>query len=360
MKIDDSFAKGLPTLPIARRRRAFTLAQISDLSDFSRHFAPAIQRSLIGSSRPTGISDTTKRVLESGIKVVEKIRQNGPEVPLSNEEAAAYESVVLIYDRPALLVQNDKCAAAAKPWDVLLTAADAAISARLPKAGRIEIAIGDSVREVASGFVVGDGLIMTNRHVVEVIAVADRSDPTKWQVRSNLRPQINFKGEYLVNDTSRVFLLDTESPALTHPKYDLGLLRIRKESTSTPASAAPPPLKLAGTASDLKSNQNIYVVGYPAADNQNRIPKAVLDDIFGGIFEVKRLAPGTVAANWEDQGVFAHDCSTLGGNSGSFVMDFETELVTGLHFQGSYLKANYAIWLWPLKDYLVEHGVQFD
>jgi len=48
---------------------------------------------------------------------------------------------------------------AAKPWTEPLSAADTAISVCLPKVGRIEIPIGDTVREIATGFVVGDGLL---------------------------------------------------------------------------------------------------------------------------------------------------------------------------------------------------------
>ena len=39
----------------------------------------------------------------------------------------------------------------------------------------------------------------------------------------------------------------------------------------------------------------------------------------------------------------AHDSSTLGGNSGSAIIDVETGHVIGLHFAGEYLKANYAV-----------------
>jgi endonuclease G len=57
----------------------------------------------------------------------------------------------------------------------------------------------------------------------------------------------------------------------------------------------------------------------------------------------------------------AHDCTTLGGNSGSAVIDVATGLVVGLHFGGEYVVANYAVPSWELarNARLSGAGVQF-
>ena len=44
------------------------------------------------------------------------------------------------------------------------------------------------------------------------------------------------------------------------------------------------------------------------------------------------------------------DASTLGGNSGSAVIDYDKGLVVGLHFGGRYLEGNNAVPLWKLVD----------
>jgi endonuclease G len=41
--------------------------------------------------------------------------------------------------------------------------------------------------------------------------------------------------------------------------------------------------------------------------------------------------------------VLLHDCSTLGGNSGSVLIDLATGRAIGLHFAGRFLEANYAV-----------------
>ncbi|MFE3993398.1 hypothetical protein ACFXPW_17175 [Streptomyces goshikiensis] len=44
-----------------------------------------------------------------------------------------------------------------------------------------------------------------------------------------------------------------------------------------------------------------------------------------------------------------HDCSTLGGNSGSPVFDLADHRVLGLHYGGRYGLGNFAVPLWELR-----------
>jgi V8-like Glu-specific endopeptidase len=46
---------------------------------------------------------------------------------------------------------------------------------------------------------------------------------------------------------------------------------------------------------------------------------------------------------------FSHDASTLGGNSGSCVIDLDGGKVLGLHFSGRYRRSNKAVALWKLR-----------
>ena len=41
--------------------------------------------------------------------------------------------------------------------------------------------------------------------------------------------------------------------------------------------------------------------------------------------------------------MITHDCSTLGGNSGSVLLDLQTGEAVGLHFAGLYLQDNFAV-----------------
>jgi endonuclease G len=116
-----------------------------------------------------------------------------------------------------------------------------------------------------------------------------------------------------------------------------------------PSSAA---LSLSVTAPEDMLDRDVVVIGYPARDFRSDLD--VQDRIFGGKFNVKRLQPGTVRprakiASFENVvNAITHNSSTLGGNSGSAVIDVQTGHVVALHFAGEYLKANYAVPMYEL------------
>jgi len=84
--------------------------------------------------------------------------------------------------------------------------------------------------------------------------------------------------------------------------------------------------------------------------------------IFSGVYDVKRLQPGVVREEQPRARRFSHDASTLGGNSGSCVLDLQTHSVVGLHYSGRYLRANYAVNLaYLLHDPLLKRAqVEFE
>ena len=66
-----------------------------------------------------------------------------------------------------------------------------------------------------------------------------------------------------------------------------------------------------------------------------------MEDIFGKTYNKKRLAPGGITSVEEAR--ILHSCTTLGGNSGSAVIDLDSGEALGLHFSGSFLATNYAV-----------------
>jgi endonuclease G, mitochondrial len=146
--------------------------------------------------------------------------------------------------------------------------------------------------------------------------------------------RVDFKEEYLQTipfEADIVEILYISELDDTQP--DLAFVRLWSNGRPLP-----PPISLFD--GKLREKQTVAVIGYPAEDSRNGA--ADQSRIFANIFDIKRLAPGEITGVG-DSFVFTHDCTTLGGNSGSVVVDVETGAAVGLHFAGEYLLDNYAV-----------------
>ena len=116
---------------------------------------------------------------------------------------------------------------------------------------------------------------------------------------------------------------------------DVAFLRVRAPDRPTGAGGADPARRDRVAPDDF-----VVTIGYPARDP--RVPdQRLVQRIFGDVYEKKRLAPGQVTDVGPDE--LQHDCSTLGGNSGSPVINLKTGEAVGLHFSGLFLEANFAV-----------------
>ena len=207
-----------------------------------------------------------------------------------------------------------------------------------------------------TGFVVGPNLLMTNRHVAALFTVG--------LGRRNLRftagdAAIDFKRELTSPEGDRSATLEVRGVVMIHPFWDMALLRVEG------LSAAHPVLRLSIHRPEDLVNHDVVVIGYPALDPRNDIP--LQNQIFEGKYEVKRLQPGklrkraSIRSFESTVSAATHDSSTLGGNSGSAVIDVATGEVVALHFAGQYLKANYCVPTFELArdPRIVDAGLNF-
>lgn len=256
---------------------------------------------------------------------------------LSPPEQFALEAIIIPDKRPAIDIANGDYQVNHPLW---MHFNDEPIKGRLKKAipsvGRIELPHHPSLPYAGTGFVVGDGLLMTNRHVAEIFAqgLGTRS----LSFKPGITAGIDFKRERNRPDT---LFLDVVEVAMIHPWWDMALLRVEG------LDMAQEPLTLSLLDPEGLVGRDVAVIGYPAFDIRN--PADVQNEVFGGAYYVKRLQPGKLqhrqhVASFRNN-VFAttHDSSTLGGNSGSAVFDVATGHVVALHFGGAYLEANFAV-----------------
>jgi endonuclease G, mitochondrial len=311
----------------------------------------------IGGESPLleGIEETpwaTESEVEHAREAVAQMERNEP---LSEEQAGALEAIVLPRERPVVDVVNGTFTAPDPPFAHLDGAVPRRIiEAAIPAIGRIELPDHPSLPYGGTGFVVGDGLLMTNRHVAELFALGIGRDELSF--RPGQSAAIDFLRER-GRDESQQFRI--AQVLMIHPYWDMALLAVEGLRNVSPLllSVAPP--------GDLQRRE-IAVIGYPALDPRNNVD--LQNRIFGAIFNVKRLQPGKlrpladITSFGHDVSALTHDSSTLGGNSGSALVDVETGTVVGLHFAGRYLEANYAVPTHELAldGRVLDAGVNFD
>jgi len=287
---------------------------------------------------------------ESAMRATESVRQGRP---VTDEHRLIMEAIVVPFLRPVYDVQDDTFPALAQPWNKLNTESQHVTSA-IQSIGRLEVGGLPGVPYGGTGFIVASNLILTNRHVAELVTSSlGASDLRFIPGRS---ASLDLKQEVVPSPS---ILLTVQEIRMVHPYWDAALLAV---------DGLPPgrvPLTLASSAPGDLAKRLVAVVGYPALDSRGDISTQI--KMFRGVFQKKRLLPGyTMGYRQIDSyghtvEALAHDCSTLGGNSGSAVIDPASGCVLGLHFAGVELEANFAVPAWELArdPRVVDAGVRF-
>jgi endonuclease G, mitochondrial len=302
-----------------------------------------------------GIEETEWSTEAEVERAVEAVGRLGRNESVADEHIDALEAIILPRERPVVDIVNGTYATPAPPFQHLgQSAARVTIETAIPSIGRIELPDHPSLPYGGTGFVVGENLVMTNRHVAELFAVGIGREELSF--RSGQTAAIDFLRE---RDRQDSLTFGIARVVMIHPYWDAALLL-------TDGLGAVPPLKLSvAPPGDLRESE-IAVIGYPALDPRNNVE--LQNRIFGRKFNIKRLQPGKLRELSDitsfGHGVSAvtHDSSTLGGNSGSAVIDISNGTVVALHFAGRYLEANYAV---PTHELaldrrVVESGLNFE
>lgn len=316
---------------------------------------------LFGDQRPERMTAELEREREELLRfardAVEKLRQGRGRdivVPLTAEEQRGAQAILTFLTRPALLVRDGLFAEPPPQWAVL-ERRKPLIQKTLGSVGRIEIS-GHPLGKLWSGtgWVAADGLVITNRHVVRDFAGPVTSDPgeTRWRLQPGRGARINFGEEWLgtgppPEDAQRTHDVPADAVLRVYPQGGPDLALVPVERTSRTGAPLPEPLSIDGRGDGIAEGRTVYVAGFPARDGRAR-ELASMVRLFQGIFDVKRLQPGQVMEILAESSTLLHDCSTLGGNSGSCVVDLHTNRVVALHYGGFHRHANLAVALWRL------------
>lgn len=253
------------------------------------------------------------------------------------------ERIVRAFKRPSLLVvQGSFEATASETWSHTLETHRQAIESSLPAVGRIEVKNHSTYQWVGTGFLLDEDVLVTNRHVA--VEFTRRSgDRFEWRRNHRGRiitPRIDFREEHQQPEEEE-FAIEEVLYLATDEEPDLAILRTRGPI------AGVEPLRLE---ENLDAVEFVGAIGYPWRDSrvETNLIEA-MERIFNGIFDVKRFAPGRLLPS--GNGDIGHDCTTLGGNSGSAIIDLASGAVVGLH-HGGYSDVNMAVPASVLREYL--------
>lgn len=292
------------------------------------------------------------QTIEDSLRGVRKVAR---EEELSDSELFGLEAIILPRERPVAFIQNDSFGSLPSPW---IHFAGGTIRRRIesviPSVGRIELPDSPWIPYGGTGFVVGENLLMTNRHVGELFATG--LGIKNLSFRQGQSAAIDFKRE-AASDAS--VNLRVREIVMIHPHWDMAILRVE----GLPENRSP--LTLSVLSPEDLNGREIAVIGYPARDERNDL--ALQDKIFSGVYNVKRMHPGRIRPRemmnsfGHPVNAMTHDSSTLGGNSGSAVLDVESGQIVALHFAGVYLKANYCVPTYELArdSRVVDSGLHF-
>jgi endonuclease G, mitochondrial len=264
---------------------------------------------------------------------------SGLKAMAGTEDTVALESIVLRRTRPVLAIRDNHTKldfvdqADSEIWRARLTKAKPVLDAAIRAVGRIDLQ-GARLDWVGTGWLVAQNIMVTNRHVAREFATR-KGDGFTFQIGLNgpMTADVDFLQE-IDNPARLVFKLIKPLYIEEEPGPDLSFFEVALTEGHAKLAA---PIELA---TQIAATENVATIGYPAYDS--RIPEpALMEQIFGKTYNKKRLAPGGVTSIEPTR--ILHNCTTLGGNSGSVVIDLDSGKALGLHFSGSFLATNYAV-----------------
>ncbi|HEX4738812.1 MAG TPA: DNA/RNA non-specific endonuclease [Allosphingosinicella sp.] len=213
--------------------------------------------------------------------------------------------------------------------------------------GRVNTANHPALDWVGTAWLVdaGDGpLAITNRHVAQEFAALRAGQAVlSYDPRTMLRrgAWVDFVAEH-GNPTVAEARVKGIRYLATENRPDVAILELEDNGLASER------LSLAGR--DAARGDLIATIGFPARDSRNGADAQ--NDVFGTVYDCKRLAPGLIRQPAAPGEGLLHDASTLGGASGSPLIDVSSGKVVGLHFSGAYLSKNMAVSVASLKDAL--------
>jgi hypothetical protein len=322
---------------------------------------------------PKATKDAAEMVLRFAKRGLEKARR-GELVSISESELASFEAVVRADgSRPSLLLRDGQVPLdhpMIGDWRDVIGPLHDEIATVASAVCRVQPRGGSAGAYFGTGFLVDkeQGLVLTNQHVLE--ALLWRSSTLAERVGRNYRIHegvfVEFGGEADRPEPKLFKVVEAcPTPAEGREFSRLDVSRLKIEALPTSPSL-PPALTL-----DMSSEKgdgsliSLCAVGFPGPPDYAIGVHDGVDfgwihnQLFGGRYGLKRLAPGQVhrgigtLSDDPKKWVFGHDLTTLGGSSGSPTIAWlDGGRAFGIHFAGTTAESNFAHSAYDARDVL--------
>ncbi|MEP2707639.1 MAG: DNA/RNA non-specific endonuclease [Roseibium sp.] len=321
------------------------MSTIDLLRQKSAHFDAALERArarlLAMDAAPTGGGLEGMGGPGPGLDdVAEAVRAGGAdELPGGGMGMrGALEAIILEELRPAYMIENDQIVIHGEFDRIDLVQHHKTMLEEIAKnVGRVDLLNHSTMEYVGTGWLIAEDIVVTNRHVAWAFALPRWEGG--WEFGPGafgrpLRVEMDFLRQKVQPPAARRRAEATQILFVAPPEQpDMAFLRVIPDPALEPIELLTGP---------VGSDRAVAAVGYPAWDGE-RNDAALMDEIFGRPYGVKRFCPGIINGTDSDGVAILGDYASLGGHSGSPVLDLETGKAVGLHFAGVFRETNYAV-----------------
>jgi hypothetical protein len=210
----------------------------------------------------------------------QRVATEAPGITYESAVAANGDRVAVLYEtivrdgRPAFPIKNNKIAeegvieVASKTVVDRLRDAAPRLEPIIPLVGRIDVEnFAGGAKFLGTGWLIDRGLVVTNRHVAELVA---RWDGSRYKFRPgfagrDLRVSLDYRHEKDVDSRETVDVLEVLWIEENEREADVAFLKVAESGTDRPQG-----IRLA--ASDAARNAHVAVIGYPARADRETIP----------------------------------------------------------------------------------------
>lgn len=263
-------------------------------------------------------------------------------------------------ERPVLFIKNDWIDTAdaavdgdeAKELVAGLGNSRVLVEPIMPLVGRIDVVgFPGSIDFVGTGWFVAADIVVTNRHVAQLIAQQQGAQFVfaRGVAGKPISASLNTLHEFddVAAGQERIFAIkDVLYIEKADGPNDIAFLRVARTVDGARQGF------IAVNPVNPGVDAMVVTIGYPAKAPKRIIPdQELMRSLYRDRYDVKRAAPGLIMPS-QSNDTTEHDCTTLGGNSGSVIIDPKTGKAAGLHFAGLYRQANYAVPASVLNDYI--------